>query len=592
MAAVFAISAIAAAKPDPSTIQYTISLADPASHRVHVAIELPAGGGRRELQLPVWNALYQVRDFSQYVNWVRARSNSGKDLRVRLVDKSRWQVIGVEEGARIEYEIVADRPGPYDTDLSARHAFFNLAQILMYSVDARSSPVQVRFIDVPDRWRFATALTGSGNIGFAAENYDRLVDSPVEIGQFQESDFDQGGGHYRIIVDAEAADYNFEKVVAIVRRIVVAETDWMNDRPFSTYLFLYHFPRVSGGGGMEHADSAAIDVNARVLAENAWALPEVTAHEFFHLWNVKRIRPQSLEPIDYTKENYTDVLWFSEGVTNTVQDYILLRAGFLDEPHYLNRLAGEIGMLERRPAHLTQSAEEASLDTWLEKYPGYGLPDRSISYYNKGGLLGVMLDLALGNASRGHLSLRDLFQWMNENYAKKGRFFRDSEGVREATEAVSHSDWNAFFQQYVAGTEEISWDDCFRPVGLHLVGHTQTVADLGFLATRIFDAPPVVTSVEVNSEAERSGLQVDDSILEVNGQSTSSDFQSKLGQLAIGDTVRVRVRNARGERELHWQLAGRREIEFGLQDVENITPQQKARRAAWLYGEYQGAPRQ
>jgi predicted metalloprotease with PDZ domain len=452
--------------------------------------------------------------------------------------------------------------------------------------------VQVRFIEVPERWRFATALAGSGNVGFAAENYDRLVDSPVEIGQFQESDFDQSGGHYRIVVDAEAADYDFEKVVAIVRRIVAAETDWMNDRPFSTYLFLYHFPRVSGGGGMEHAYSAAIDVNARVQAENVLALPEVTAHEFFHLWNVKRIRPQSLEPVDYTKENYTDALWFSEGVTNTVQDYVLLRAGFLDEPHYLNRLAGEIAVLERRPAHLTQSAEAASLDAWLEKYPGYGLPERSISYYNKGGLLGVMLDLVLGNASAGHLSLRDLFHWMNENYAKKGRCFRDSEGVREAAEAVSHSDLNSFFQKYVAGTEEISWDDRFRQVGLHLVRHMETVPDLGFLAARIFDAPPVVTSVELNSEAERNGLHVEDSILQINGQTTSSDFQSKLAQLAIGDTLRVRVRNGQGERELHWQLTGRSEIEFGLQDVDNITPQQKARRISWLHGEYQGRSRQ
>src|SRR5262249_48786883 len=250
---------------------------------------------------------------------------------------------------------------------------------------------------------------------------------------------------------------------------------------------------VSGGGGMEHAYSTAIDVSARVLAENALALPEVTAHEFFHLWNVKRIRPQSLEPIDYTKENYTDALWFSEGGTNTVQDYMLLRAGFLDEPQYLNRLAGEIAVLERRPARLTQSAEESSLDAWLEKYPSYELPARSISYYNKGGLLGVMLDLAMENATEGQISLRDLFHWMNENYAKKGRFFTDSEGLREAAEVVAHSDFNAFFWKYVAGREEISWDDCFRAVGLRVVRHTGTVADLGFLAVRIFDAPPIVT---------------------------------------------------------------------------------------------------
>jgi predicted metalloprotease with PDZ domain len=582
---------MAASETEPKTIQYTISLADPRSHRVHVGIDLAPGPGSRELQLPVWNALYQIRDFSQYLNWVRTRSNSGKDLPVQLVDKSRWRVSGVDQGARVEYEIVADRPGPYDAQLNTHHAFFNLAQILMYPVDARSFPMRIVFSDVPARWRFATGLIGSRETGFTAENYDRLVDSPIEIGEFQESDFDQGGEHYRVVVDAEPRDYDLPTLVAMIRRIVTAETDWMNDRPFSRYLFLYHFPHVSGGGGMEHAYSTAIDVNARVLAENALALPEVTAHEFFHLWNVKRIRPQSLEPIDYTKENYTNALWFSEGVTNTVQDYMLLRAGFLDEPQYLNRLAGEIAALERRPARLTQSAEESSLDAWLEKYPSYELPARSISYYNKGGLLGVMLDLAMENATEGQISLRDLFHWMNENYAKKGQFFTDSEGLREAAEVVAHSDFNAFFRKYVAGREEISWDDCFRAVGLRLVRHTETVADLGFLVVRIFDAPPIVTSVEPESEAERNGLQVDDSILEINGQTTSSDFQSKLAQLAIGDTLRVRVRNAQGERELHWKLRGRKEIEFGLYDVEKITAQQKARRATWLYGEKQGVSR-
>jgi predicted metalloprotease with PDZ domain len=591
VAAVLAISTMAASETEPKTIQYTISLAERRSHRVQVGIDLAPGSGSRELQLPVWNALYQIRDFSQYVNWIRTRSNSGKDLPVQLVDKSRWRVSGADLGTRVEYEIVVDRPGPYDAQLNTHHAFFNLAQILMYPVDARSAPMRIMFTDVPGEWRFATALTGSREAGFTAENYDRLVDSPIEIGEFQESDFDQGGGHYRVVVDAEPEDYDLPKLVAMIRKIVAAETDWMDDRPFSRYLFLYHFPHVSGGGGMEHAYSTAIDVNARVLAENALALPEVTAHEFFHLWNVKRIRPQSLEPIDYTKENYTDALWFSEGVTNTVQDYMLLRAGFLDEPQYLNRLAGEIAALERRPAHLTQSAEESSLDSWLEKYPSYELPARSISYYNKGGLLGVMLDLAIENATEGQISLRDLFHWMNGNYAKRGRFFNDSEGLRAAAEVVAHSDFNAFFRKYVAGREEISWDDCFRAVGLRLVRQTGTVADVGFLAVRIFDAPPIVTSVEPDSEAERNGLQVDDSILEINGQTTSSDFQSKLAQLAIGDTLRVRVRNAQGERELHWKLSGRKEIEFGLYDLEKITAQQKARRATWLYGEKQGVSR-
>src|SRR5262249_8668113 len=156
--------------------------------------------------------------------------------------------------------------------------------------------------------------------------------------------------------------------------------------------------------------------------------------------------------------------WFSEGVTSTAEGIIQLRAGLLDENGYLERLGGEITELERRPAHLTQSAEESSLNAWLEGNTYYRRPERSISYYNKGELLGVVLDLELREQSHGKACLRDLLQWMNQNYAKKGKFFADSAGVREASEAVSHSDLGSFFAKYVAGTEEIPWNDFFRGV--------------------------------------------------------------------------------------------------------------------------------
>src|SRR5437879_9298558 len=233
----------------------------------------------------------------------------------------------------------------------------------MYPVDARSAPVQVSFHAVPPNWKIAATLEKSPAGDFAAQNYDGLVDSPVEIGAFEETDFDEGGAHYRIVVDADRGDYDLTKLVPVTKKIVAAETAWMNDRPFRTYLFLCHFPRDSGGGGgMEHAYSTAIEVNAQVLADSPLAFADVTAHEFFHLWNVKRIRPQSMEPVDFTKEQYTTSLWFAEGVTDTVQNLIEIRAGFVDESGYLQRIANEIGSLERRPAHLTQSAEDSSRD--------------------------------------------------------------------------------------------------------------------------------------------------------------------------------------------------------------------------------------
>jgi len=565
---------------------YTISLANPEHHLVEVQVLLPEGAAQRELQLPVWNALYQVRDFARYVNWIQAKDRAGHLLAVRALDKSRWQIAGAEGGAVVEYQIFVDSPGPFGAQFNSHHAFLNLAQVLMYPVDARNGPMAVRFSQVPEGWHVATPLASMPEGGFSAESYDRLVDSPVEIGTFRESDFDEGGGHYRVIVDAEPGDYDMEKIAAMLHKIVAAAMSWMEDRPFDSYMFVYHFPRGPGGGGMEHAYSTAIALNAEALAKSPEALASVTAHEFFHLWNVKRIRPQTLEPVDYTKENYTRALWFSEGCTSTAADFIQLRSGLLDEHRFEQELASGIGELERRPAHLTQSAEESSLDAWLEGDGYYRRPERSISYYNKGELLGITLDLAVREASHGQASLREVFQWMNQNYARKGRYFADSEGVREAAEAVSHADLGWFFAKYVAGTEEIPWNDFFHSVGLRLTEGRTTVADAGFVGSRNYDGPMTVAAVTAGSDAERAGLQVGEAILEINHKMAAQEFSEEMARLAPGDKIVLKVRGRRGgERELRWKIGSREEMSYEFNDVEKVTAEQLARRVAWLKGE-------
>jgi len=263
-----------------------------------------------------------------------------------------------------------------------------------------------------------------------------------------------------------------------------------------------------------------------------------------------------------------------------------LRGGLVDEAHFEQQLASGIGELERRPAHLTQSAEESSLDAWLEGHAYYQRPERSISYYNKGELLGITLDLAVRESSHGHASLREVFQWMNQNYARKGRFFPDTEGVREAAEAVSHTDLGWFFAKYVAGTEEIPWNDFFRGVGLRLVEGKNTVADAGFGASRNFDGPMTVVGVTAGSEAERAGLQVGDTIMEINGKLTTQESSQEMSRLSLGDTITVKVRSQRGVgRDLKWKVGSREEISYELKDMEKITAEQRARRAAWLKGE-------
>jgi len=458
----------------------------------------------------------------------------------------------------------------------------------MYPVDARSGPMVVRFSGIPETWHIATPLTALPEGKFSADGYDRLVDSPIEIGDFKESDFDEAGGHYRVIVDAESGDYDMATITAMLHKITAAASNWMDDRPFDRYMFIYHFPRAPSGGGMEHAYSTAIAVNAEVLSRAPEVLTSVTAHEFFHLWNVKRIRPQALEPVDYTRENYTRALWFSEGCTSTAADIIQLRAGLLDEHHFEQQLESAISEFERRPAHLTQSAEESSLDAWLEGDAYYRRPERSISYYNKGELLGIMLDLAVREASHGQASLREVFQWMNQNYAKKGRFFPDSDGVREAAESVSHADLGWFFAKYVAGTEEIPWNDFLRGVGLRLVEGRNSRADAGFVASRHFDGPMAVAAVTAGSEAERAGLQTGDTILEINGKAAGQESSDEMARFTAGDTITVKVRGRRGgERELKWKVGSREEISYEIKDTENVTAEQHARRAAWLKGEAQ-----
>ena len=582
--------AIAVAQTVSSTpTRYTISLAKAQAHLVNVRMDLSKGAAERQLQLPVWNALYQVRDFSQYLNWVRAADMQGNPLPLRKVGKSLWQLSGASDGARIEYEIYADVSGPYGAQLDAHHAFFNMAEILMYATDARSESLSVEFERAPAAWKIATVLPQCAPSRFCAPNYDGLVDSPFEIGTFREEDFDEGGARYRVIVDGDPADYEMGAFLKTLRAIVRTTTRWMSDRPYESYAFFYHIQRGPGGGGMEHAYSTAIEISAATLKDSSEWLNDVSAHEFFHLWNVKRIRPQSLEPIDYTKENYTRALWFSEGVTSTVQGYILLQAGLLDERRYLQLLSDQITTLQQRSAHLIQSAEESSLDAWFEKYSYYREPDRSISYYNKGELLGVLLDLKIRDESKGTASLRELFQWMNEHYARPGKFFDDSGGVREAAEKVCNCDLSKFFAQYVSGTEEIPWDELLSSVGLRVVRDTVQVADPGIDVQRVFGGTALLTTVDPQSDAARAGAQAGDILLGVNGKAVGPDPRASLMAWKPGDTVRLHVRRGGDEHELKFKLGAKKEVEYVVKDVENLSAESKARRKEWLRGETRGA---
>ena len=214
-------TAILAVFSTASGVSYTVSLDSPERHLVQVQIILPPGAAVRELQFPVWNALYQVRDFAQFVNWVRAKDRAGNSLAIQQANDSHWQLEGAAEGAIVEYQIYLDSFGPFGAQLNSHHAFLNLAQVLMYPADARNAPLTLRFSHVPSDWHIGTPMQSVSG-AYSAENYDRLVDSPIEISTFRELDFDESGGRYRVIIDADPVDYALcDRRESGVRRLVL-----------------------------------------------------------------------------------------------------------------------------------------------------------------------------------------------------------------------------------------------------------------------------------------------------------------------------------------------------------------------------------
>ena len=479
---------LATPRPAMATISYRVSLADSAQHSFAVTMTVPVKDEKEVVvAMPAWNALYQIRDFAYRVHDLRTDvpANNGLSCKPLPIDKQTWRVpissqcLGTQRPQlTLEYSIVWDVPGPFDSQLNTHHAFMNLAEILMYVPDRRAEDTSVTFDDVPNRWRTATELVAAHTENsYSALSYDALVDAPVEAGQFDEFQFDQSGVTFHVVLDG-GGSWKKNQMEEALQRITAYEMKLMGgpppfDPPNRDYTFFLHIGTYeeAGSGGMEHRNSTAI---AAPSAESAVA---VAAHEFFHVWNVKRIRPRALEPVDYTKEQFTRALWFAEGCTSAYASYTLERTGLWTKSGFYEDLAAQISELQSRPAHKWQSVEESSLDAWFEKYDDYNQPDRSISYYNKGQILGFLLDLQIRDATDNRKSLDDVMRRMNEEYARQGKFYDDSDGIRAVVEEVAGKSFEDFFRRYVSGVDEIPYNDFLAVAGLQLNMGTQNSSD-------------------------------------------------------------------------------------------------------------------
>jgi predicted metalloprotease with PDZ domain len=553
----FALAALGATAQ--ATIQYSVSLEHPEQHLFRVTMMIPEVRSEVTVQMAAWNALYQIRDFSARVQQVEASVGQQK-APIEKLDKQTWRIQG-NGTVMVRYATYWDEVGPFGTQLNADHAFINPAMILLYVEDRRAENVVLSIPNPPENWRAASASAGGiASMGgaraffFRSPTYDALADSPIEIGNFQE--FDLPGVSPRITVVVHGDKWRQKLIEEDLKRICRYEIKLMDGAPFDHYTFLLHIGKSAGGGGMEHSYSSAIGVPSDEY------LSGVAAHEFFHLWNVKRIRPATLEPVDYTKEQYTRALWFAEGVTSTYGSYTLVRTGIWSKERFYDDLSEQITELESRPANRWQSAEQSSLDAWLEKYPLYNQPEFSVSYYTKGQVLGDLLDILIRERTNDEKSLDDVLRSMSQDFAKQGKFYRDSLDVCLEAEKVAGGSFEQFFQEYVAGTEPFPYQQTLALAGLKLQTTEQRRATLGFSLERDPSGAFVVRAVDSDGPAAQAGLHVGDVVLAWNGGEPPRRVARWVYEQKPGDTLRLKVHREEKELSLDFPLGEIKETAY------------------------------
>ena len=569
--------------PTYATIRYEVSLAHPEQHLFHVTMTIPDVTGEVTVQMAAWDALYQIRDFSSRVQQVEVFVGSQKAF-AEKIDKQTWRIQGTGT-VKISYAIYWDEAGPFASQLNSDHAFINPVMVLFYVPARQAETVSLSVTFSSAAWRAAGPLLSAhaeeGRMQsalFNAANFDALADGPIEVGKFDE--FELGGISPRISVVIHGDGWKKKQVEQDLKRICEYELRLMEGAPFERYTFILHLGKgaAGSGGGMEHSNSTAIS------APSDEYLPALAAHEFFHLWNVKRIRPATLEPVDRTKEMYTRALWFAEGVTNTYGSYTLVRSGIWNKEQFYGDLSEQITELEGRPANRWQSAEQSSLDAWFEIYPLYNQPEYSVSYYTKGQVLGDLLDILIRERTNNEKSLDDVLRSMNTEFAKQGKTYRDSLDVERTAERIVGGSFEEFFQKYVAGSEPFPYREILGLAGLQLHTAERTQPALGFFADHEHGGPWVVRTVESAGFAAQAGLRAGDVILNWNGGEVPRRLERWLHEQKPGDVLRLRVRREDKEVSTEFQLRESKESIYEVSEDSGASEKARNIREGLLHG--------
>jgi len=578
-------------------IEYTVVLNAPQTQMVDIRMVIRnIAGPKLHVAMPVWRpGRYQVLDLAGGVRGVRAVTSAGRSLPVVKTDKTTWQITTDEaEEVTVSYRVYANSLGDRTRHVDDTHAFLSGAAVFFYVPDRLKDPVLIN-IEAPLSWKIATGLEcveGNPRKLFAP-NYDVLVDSPLEIGLHDLMEFDINGKSHQIVIWG-GAPYDAEKLQADFAKIVKSQARLFDDTPYRRYVFLIHVgPDASGG--TEHLNSTIIQRPRRSLenARDYKTFLHTVSHEFFHTWNVKQFRPAGIQPYDYSRENYTDLLWVVEGTTSYYADLTIVRVGIIKPDDYLRILSDSIHTMRNRPGVRVQSLAESSFDAWIKfSRSAPDDPNFTVSFYDIGAMASLLMDLELRSRTRNRVSLDDVMREMYRRFPLSGKGYTTSDMIA-LLETISESQWDDFFARYISGTEPYPLESALEVVGLELSiqpkkkGGPILQSPYAGLNLAEHNGGALVWSVLSDGPAYTAGVVLGDEIVAINGRRISaSQFDEWIGLLQPDDTVTLKIIRRDELRTVSFKLAAKPNGRWTVSRMKDPADSQKAAYQSWLHQEW------
>ena len=571
-------------------IFYQVSMSQPTSHLFEVTITIDNWQERQlNLKMPVWTpGSYLVREYSRNLQDFTAKNSQNKTrLIFQKVSKNHWQ-IETEDAISISifYRIYAHELSVRTNHLDDSHGYFNGAALFLYIPGLESLSSVLEIIPPQADWKVTTSLEpleGKKNT-FLVPDFDTLVDSPVEVGTHQCYEFQVRKKIHRLAVWGKG-NIDAEKVIRDMEKIIEVEADLYGGLPYDNYVFLLHLSN-NGFGGLEHKNSCTLNYSRFGFRdpEKYNRFIQLVAHEFFHLWNVKRIRPKALEKFDYEQENYTSSLWFSEGTTSYYDLLIPLWGGLYNSKAFLDNLSKEITRFLVTPGREVQPLAESSFDAWIKLYRRDTNSDNSqMSYYLKGELVSLLLDLLIRDRTQNQRSLNDVMRQMWEKFGKNEIGFTENQ-LKEVMESVAETDLTDFFKDYLHTTKELPFNDYLEPFGLRLqaVPEDNPIPHTG-MRVQLENGKDMIKFVAANSPAQVAGISPDDELLALNGiRVTAEQLPERLKDYQANDMIELSVFHQNVLKTVQLQLAISQPSRYEVVRIPNPSDRQVQNIVGWL----------